>query len=107
VRDPSPAPGAARPGSPETPDGKEVTVANRTPRHYAPFRRHAVSTDPRTGKTYYAYTRLTFDDGRSYPAFPKAFAVRHYQYLLLTGDATDLRPVPPDRPLFDQLTLQS
>jgi len=82
-------------------------VANRTPRHYAPFRRSAVSTNPATHKTYHSYTRLTSGDGFPYPAFPKAQAIRVYQGLLLSGVATDLRPVPPDRPLFDQLTLQS
>ena len=85
-------------------------TTNRTPRHYAPVGRHAVSTNLATGKTYYAYTRLTVQapgPTRFLPAFPKAFAIRHYQDLLLSGVATDLRPVPPDRPLFDQLTLQS
>lgn len=105
--DPPPAPGAARPGSPETPDGMEVTLsitAPRTPRHYAPFVRHAVSTNLATGKTYHSYTRLTVQAAgptRYLPAFPKAQAVRIYQDLLLSGIATDLRPVPPDRPLFD------
>ena len=87
-------------------------MANRTPRHYAPFRRSAVSTDPRTGKTYYAYTRLTYPIAhpeapqRFLPAFRKPMAILHYQDLLLSGVATDLRPVPPDRPLFDQLSLE-